>query len=189
MELEKIEKYLKQKIEILEVNEEYIQFPAGDFQSFIGGDSYDREKETHFKQNGKRPHDNDRAPHKHDRNRKRDKRHTSHTHSTAKDSHKKKPAAAIQEAELFLQKADSVLSSEPKGKKSAKDQHRFQNKDKQSRTGRGVQNSRNQNKNQQFGKQYDKNKRNLFDINDTVKEDTKKKKVSIWQKIKSIFGG
>ncbi len=37
VELEKIEKYLKQKIEILEVNEEYIQFPAGDFQSFIGG--------------------------------------------------------------------------------------------------------------------------------------------------------
>ncbi|UOG48147.1 DEAD/DEAH box helicase [Leptospira noguchii] len=186
VELEKIEKYLKQKIEILEVNEEYIQFPAGDFQSFIGGDSYDREKETHFKQNGRRPHDrNDRVPHKHDRDRKKDKRHTSHTHE--KDSHKKKPAAAIQEAELFLQKADSVLSSEPKGKKSGKDQHKFQNKDKQ-RPGRGPKNGRNQNNNQQSGKQYDKNKRNLFDINDTGKQDTKKKKVSIWQKIKSIFG-
>lgn len=44
VELEKIEKYLKQKIEILEVNEEYIQFPAGEFPPFVGGDSYDREK-------------------------------------------------------------------------------------------------------------------------------------------------
>ncbi|AXR67954.1 DEAD/DEAH box helicase [Leptospira mayottensis] len=186
VELEKIEKYLKQKIEILEVNEEYIQFPTGEFPPFIGGDSYDREKEAHFKQNGKRPHDRgDRTPHKHDR--RGDKRHPSrtHFHSTTRDSHKKKPAAAIQEAEFFLQKADSVLSAEPKGTKSENNnQRKFQrNKDKQRQ---GEQ--RNQNKNQQSSNQYDKSKRNLFDINDTVRENTKKKKGSIWQKIKSIFG-
>ncbi|EKR62036.1 MULTISPECIES: DEAD/DEAH box helicase [Leptospira] len=190
VELEKIEKYLKQKIEILEVNEEYIQFPTGEFPPFVGGDSYDREKETHFKQNGRRPHDRgDRAPHKHDR--RGDKRHPpsrTHFHSTTRDSHKKKPAAAIQEAEFFLQKADSVLSSEPKRTKSENNnQHKFQgNKDKQRQGGGREQ--RNQNKKQQSNKQYDKSKRNLFDINDTVREDTKKKKGSIWQKIKSIFG-
>ncbi|EMF80172.1 DEAD/DEAH box helicase [Leptospira weilii serovar Topaz str. LT2116] len=192
VELEKIEKYLKQKIEILEVNEEYIQFPTGEFPSFVGGDSYDREKETHFKQNGRRPHDRgDRAPHKHDR--RGDKRHPpspsrTHFHSTTRDSHKKKPAAAIQEAEFFLQKADSVLSAEPKRTKSENNnQHKFQgNKDKQRQGGGREQ--RNQNKKQQSNKQYDKSKRNLFDINDTAREDTKKKKGSIWQKIKSIFG-
>ncbi|EMN43843.1 DEAD/DEAH box helicase [Leptospira weilii] len=190
VELEKIEKYLKQKIEILEVNEEYIQFPTGEFPPFVGGDSYDREKETHFKQNGRRPHDRgDRAPHKYDR--RGDKRHPpsrTHFHSTTRDSHKKKPAAAIQEAEFFLQKADSVLSSEPKRTKSENNnQHKFQgNKDKQRQGGGREQ--RNQNKKQQSNKQYDKSKRNLFDINDTVREDTKKKKGSIWQKIKSIFG-
>ncbi|EMO60610.1 DEAD/DEAH box helicase [Leptospira borgpetersenii] len=197
VELEKIEKYLKQKIEILEVNEEYIQFPTGEFPPFIGGDSYDREKEVHFKQNGRRPHDRgDRAPHKHDRDRRGDKRHTSHihSHSPTRDSHKKKPAAAIQEAEFFLQKADSVLSAEPKGSKSEnKNQHRFQgNKGKQRQQQGGgqqlhKQQNRNQNK-QHVNQNYDKSKRNLFDINDTVREDTKKKKGSIWQKIKSIFG-
>ncbi|EKP14579.1 MULTISPECIES: DEAD/DEAH box helicase [Leptospira] len=197
VELEKIEKYLKQKIEILEVNEEYIQFPTGEFPPFIGGDSYDREKEVHFKQNGRRPHDRgDRAPHKHDRDRRGDKRHTSHihSHSPTRDSHKKKPAAAIQEAEFFLQKADSVLSSEPKGSKSEnKNQHKFQgNKGKQRQQQGGgqqlhKQQNRNQNK-QHVNQNYDKSKRNLFDINDTVREDTKKKKGSIWQKIKSIFG-
>lgn len=197
VELEKIEKYLKQKIEILEVNEEYIQFPTGEFPPFIGGDSYDREKEVHFKQNGRRPHDRgDRAPHKHDRDRRGDKRHASHihSHSPTRDSHKKKPAAAIQEAEFFLQKADSVLSSEPKGSKSEnKNQHKFQgNKGKQRQQQGGgqqlhKQQNRNQNK-QHVNQNYDKSKRNLFDINDTVREDTKKKKGSIWQKIKSIFG-
>ncbi|ABJ77005.1 DEAD/DEAH box helicase [Leptospira borgpetersenii] len=197
VELEKIEKYLKQKIEILEVNEEYIQFPTGKFPPFIGGDSYDREKEVHFKQNGRRPHDRgDRAPHKHDRDRRGDKRHTSHihSHSPTRDSHKKKPAAAIQEAEFFLQKADSVLSAELKGSKSEnKNQHRFQgNKGKQRQQQGGgqqlhKQQNRNQNK-QHVNQNYDKSKRNLFDINDTVREDTKKKKGSIWQKIKSIFG-
>ncbi|EMO59539.1 DEAD/DEAH box helicase [Leptospira santarosai str. CBC1416] len=188
VELEKIEKYLKQKIEILEVNEEYIQFPAGEFPPFVGGDSYDREKETHFKQNGRRPHDRGgRTPHKHDRDRRGDKRHTSHTHSHSapRDGHKKKPAAAIQEAELFLQKADSVLSERPS---ESKNRRKFQgNKDKQ-RQGDGRE-RKNQNNNQRSSnKQYDKSKRNLFDINDTVLEDTKKKKGSIWQKIKSIFG-
>lgn len=197
VELEKIEKYLKQKIEILEVNEEYIQFPTGEFPPFIGGDSYDREKEVHFKQNGRRPHDRgDRAPHKHDRDRRGDKRHASHihSHSPTRDSHKKKPAAAIQEAEFFLQKADSVLSSEPKGSKSEnKNQHKFQgNKGKQRQQQGGgqqlhKQQNRNQNK-QHVNQNYDKSKRNLFDINDTVRENTKKKKGSIWQKIKSIFG-
>ncbi|MBW9231613.1 DEAD/DEAH box helicase [Leptospira santarosai] len=188
VELEKIEKYLKQKIEILEVNEEYIQFPAGEFPPFVGGDSYDREKETHFKQNGRRPHDRgSRTPHKHDRDRRGDKRHASHTHSHSapRDGHKKKPAAAIQEAELFLQKADSVLSERPP---ESKNRRKFQgNKDKQ-RQGDGRE-RKNQNNNQRSSnKQYDKSKRNLFDINDTVLEDTKKKKGSIWQKIKSIFG-
>ncbi|TGM07961.1 DEAD/DEAH box helicase [Leptospira barantonii] len=204
VELEKIEKYLKQKIDVLEVQEEYIQFPAGDFQAFVGGDSYDREKETHFKQNGRRPHDRgDRGPHKHDRDRRGDKRHASHTqsHSPARDGQKKKPAAAIQEAEFFLQKADSVLSAEPKGNKQGnKNQHRFQgNKDKQRQPQGGGQQGqqqrnqqnrdRNQNRNQQSNKQYDKSKRNLFDINDSTREDSKKKKGSVWQKIKSIFGG
>ncbi|EQA61554.1 DEAD/DEAH box helicase [Leptospira alexanderi] len=186
VELEKIEKYLKQKIDVLEVQEEYIQFPAGEFPPFVGGDSYDREKETHFKQNGRRPHDRgDRAPHKHDR--RGDKRHPpsrTHFHSTTRDSHKKKPAAAIQEAEFFLQKADSVLSAEPK---SENNQHKFQGNKNKQRQGGGRE-QRNQNKKQQSNKQYDKSKRNLFDINDTVREDTKKKKGSIWQKIKSIFG-
>ncbi|WP_078130383.1 DEAD/DEAH box helicase [Leptospira alexanderi] len=186
VELEKIEKYLKQKIDVLEVQEEYIQFPAGEFPPFVGGDSYDREKETHFKQNGRRPHDKgDRAPHKHDR--RGDKRHPpsrTHFHSTTRDSHKKKPAAAIQEAEFFLQKADSVLSAEPK---SENNQHKFQGNKNKQRQGGGRE-QRNQNKKQQSNKQYDKSKRNLFDINDTVREDTKKKKGSIWQKIKSIFG-
>ncbi|TGL76410.1 DEAD/DEAH box helicase [Leptospira yasudae] len=199
VELEKIEKYLKQKIDVLDVQEEYIQFPAGDFQPFVGGDSYDREKETHFKQNGRRPHERgERAPHKHDRDRRGDKRHASHTrsHSPARDSsQKKKPAAAIQEAEFFLQKADSVLSSEPKGNKGGnKNQHRFQgNKDKQRPQQGGGNQQRNQQQNRsrqnQQNQNYDKSKRNLFDINDTVREDGKKKKGSIWQKIKSIFGG
>ncbi|TGK34575.1 DEAD/DEAH box helicase [Leptospira gomenensis] len=203
VELEKIEKYLKQKIDVLEVNEEFIQFPSGEFQAFVGGDSYDREKETHFKQNGRRPHE--RSSHKHERD-SREKRHAhggpqsggKQGHSAhPRDKQKKKPAAAIQEAELFLQKADSVLSVERPNKKGGgnQDRNRFPgNKDKQKQQPQsGGQNrspqNRNQNRNPQSNKQYDKSKRNLFDINDTKQQETKKKKGSIWQKIKSIFGG
>ncbi|XDD50945.1 DEAD/DEAH box helicase [Leptospira sp. WS92.C1] len=198
VELEKIEKYLKQKIEVLEVNEEYIQFPKGEFQAFIGGDSYDKEKETHFKQNGRRPHDRERggAPHQHGRDKRGgDKRHGAPAHvghAHPRDGHKKKPAAAIQEAEFFLQKADSVLSSEPKQNKQGnhQSQHKYQgNKDKQRQPQHGQQRNQNQNRSQQSNKQYDKSKRNLFDINDTRREDNQKKKGSVWQKIKSIFGG
>ncbi|TGK23020.1 DEAD/DEAH box helicase [Leptospira stimsonii] len=193
VELEKIEKYLKQKIEVLEVNEEYIQFPKGEFQAFVGGDSYDKEKETHFKQNGRRPHERERGgAHSHGRDKRGDKRPAHAGHTNPRDGHKKKPAAAIQEAEVFLQKADSVLSAEPKKNKQGNKQNKFQgNKDKQRQPQQGQRNqSQGQNRNQQqSNRQYDKSKRNLFDINDTKREDSQKKKGSIWQKIKSIFGG
>ncbi|RHX88479.1 DEAD/DEAH box helicase [Leptospira stimsonii] len=195
VELEKIEKYLKQKIEVLEVNEEYIQFPKGEFQAFVGGDSYDKEKETHFKQNGRRPHERERGggTRSHGgRDKKGDKRPAHAGHTNPRDGHKKKPAAAIQEAEVFLQKADSVLSAEPKKNKQGNKQNKFQgNKDKQRQPQQGQRNqSQGQNRNQQqSNRQYDKSKRNLFDINDTKREDSQKKKGSIWQKIKSIFGG
>ncbi|AOP35115.1 DEAD/DEAH box helicase [Leptospira tipperaryensis] len=195
VELEKIEKYLKQKIEVLEVNEEYIQFPKGEFQAFVGGDSYDKEKETHFKQNGRRPHERERGgAHQHGRDKRGDKRPTHAGNSHPRDGQKKKPAAAIQEAEVFLQKADSVLSAEPKQNKPGNKQNKFQgNKDKQRQPQPQGQRNQNQGQNrnpqQQSNKQYDKSKRNLFDINDTKREGSQKKKGSIWQKIKSIFGG
>ncbi|MBM9502673.1 DEAD/DEAH box helicase [Leptospira sp. 201903071] len=195
VELEKIEKYLKQKIEVLEVNEEYIQFPKGEFQAFVGGDSYDKEKETHFKQNGRRPHERERGgAHSHGgRDKRGDKRPTHAGHAHPRDGQKKKPAAAIQEAEVFLQKADSVLSAEPKQNRQGNKQNKFQgNKDKQRQPQQGQRNQsqgQNRNQQQQSNKQYDKSKRNLFDINDTKREGSQKKKGSIWQKIKSIFGG
>lgn len=61
VELEKIEKYLKQKIDVLPVHEEALTFPAGEFQVFIGGDAFDN---APVERNGNRNQGRDRGPKK-----------------------------------------------------------------------------------------------------------------------------
>ncbi|EMK01327.1 DEAD/DEAH box helicase [Leptospira sp. WS58.C1] len=201
VELEKIEKYLKQKIEVLPVHEEALTFPVGEFQVFVGGDAFDN---APVERNGNRNHGKDRGPKKQrgefqrNGNQRGEKTWNQDSGNRKKDfnrdskpgrqggGHKKRPEAAIQEAQEFLQKADSVFGANGdrkdknrKNPKKGKQRPEFQKQHSPNHTS-------NENKKQKSN--YDKSKRNLFDINDS-KKSSNKKKGSIWTRIKSFFGG
>lgn len=204
VELEKIEKYLKQKIDVLPVHEEALTFPVGEFQAFVGGDAFDN---APVERNGNRNQGRDRGPKKQrgefqrngsqrgEKNWNREsgdrKKDFSRDPKPGKPSggYKKRPEAAIQEAQEFLQKADSVLGSA--GSRKPKDQKNHKKgKQRPDRPDFQKQHSPNHqnHENKKQKSNYDKSKRNLFDINDS-KRSSDKKKGSIWTKIKSFFGG
>lgn len=194
-EVEKIEKFLGNKLDTIQVEETYLKFPEGEFTPFVG------EKlkgEPNPKQNNK-PNRNSNykgknsfPPRKREDNSFQPKRkeEDSKEDNFRKDKFKKaKPAHykkeiinPLEEAKLYLQKADSMLGTEkPKTTThpSKKETHVNQ-KDKVHR----VKTTKPYEPKKQ---KYDKTKRNLFDINET-NNGNPKKPVSIWKKIKSIFG-
>ncbi|EQA43984.1 DEAD/DEAH box helicase [Leptospira broomii serovar Hurstbridge str. 5399] len=204
-ELEKIERYLKQKIEVTPVDEELLDFPKGVFEPFLAGDAYDQapkgrdqRHERNGNGNGRRPQgrdggfhkkeerpvssngnrhaaDKDRGP-RENRDRNRDPR-------GPKPFDKKRPEAVIKEAEQFLQKADTVMGAvvesrdkNPKRKKKNKNRPKENGFVQNSVTTQTPRNDI-----------YDKKKRNLFDINESSRNQSKQKE-SIWKKITSFFG-
>lgn len=196
-ELEKIERYLRQKIEVTPVEEELLDFPKGEFEPFVAGDAYDQGPKERHQRNGKQPQSRDGRG-----NRKQGDRNGSFQNDNrdrgprdGKDRNRdrgkgrferKKPESAIREAEQFLQKADTVLGTvaekrdkNPKNKKKGKNR-----KPKEGGVNKSFQS---EDRSQSRSQTYDKKKRNLFDINES-KQNQSKKKESVWRKIKSFFG-
>ena len=170
VELEKIEKFINSKIDSLNIIEEFLKYPDGEFVPF------QTEKMKSFPQKRK-----DKNNFKKDKF----KKEFSNNKKDFKENKYKKTIPAKSEVELaleYLHKADSVLESE-KGSKQNPNDKKNKNKNKtEYKKYNNLKKSDELNKN----KDYDKSKRNLFDINDS--KNTKPKKVSIWKKIKSLFG-
>lgn len=175
-ELEKIETYLGYKLPIMEVNEDYLKFPEGDFQPI------EDEKEKHV-----------HVPREHrDKNNRHKKTNTGrHNKPNFKDRKKERPEKRdpLDEAKLYLEKADSVLSTEkpknnnPNNKTDKSQKHKPKNKTQHTHTP-APKHTREEKKDHKH-KSYDKSKRNLFDINDIKKDENKS--VSIWQRIRKFF--
>ncbi|MGJ4788096.1 DEAD/DEAH box helicase [Leptospira koniambonensis] len=209
VELEKIEKYLKQKIDVLPVHEEALTFPAGEFQVFVGGDAFDnapverngnrnqgrgdrgpKKQRGDFQRNGNGGNQRgEKTWNKESGDRKKDFNRDSKSGGKQQHGgHKKRPEAAIQEAQEFLQKADSVFGSNG-ARKDRNQKNQNQKKGKQRSDFQKQHSPNHQNhENKKQKSNYDKSKRNLFDINDS-KRSSDKKKGSIWTRIKSFFGG
>ncbi|TGK02634.1 DEAD/DEAH box helicase [Leptospira langatensis] len=203
VELEKIEKYLKQKIDVIPVEEETLIFPSGEFQVFVGGDAFDNAPVERNGNRGQGRDWNSKKPRKDfsqnggrgEKNWNRDSR-DNRREGQGRDSRpgkqrsggKQRPEAAIQEAQEFLQKADNVFGSSGDRKdKNFKNKKKGKPRQDQQRSGAQASNHR-PDKRQNQNKEYDRKKRNLFDINESRKGPGKKKE-SIWKKIKSFFGG
>lgn len=195
-ELEKIEKFLGDKLSTIQVEEEYLKFPEGEFTPFIGEKLREQSPSNQNKQNrnsnykgknsfpSKRNKDDRYKDEKEKSNKPRDDKFKNDKYKKGKPNHVKKEAInPLEEAKLYLQKADSVLGSEklkaPTTHPSKKETHSH-HKEKVPRV---KHNKPYEPKTQS----YDKSKRNLFDINEQNHNQVKKP-VSIWKKIKSLFG-
>ncbi|MBP7284147.1 MAG: DEAD/DEAH box helicase [Leptospiraceae bacterium] len=193
-ELEKIEKFLGNKLDTMQVEEAYLKFPQGDFTPFIGeklkgeinpNQTNKPNRNSNYKGKNSFPpkkRDENSFPPKRREEGAREDKFKKDKFKKAKPAHfKKEPINPLEEAKLYLQKADSVLGSEkPKAviHPSKKETH-INQKEK-------VHRVKPQKPYEPKKENYDKSKRNLFDINETNHE--VKKPVSIWKKIKSIFG-
>ncbi len=180
-ELDKIEKFIGNKLKSMEVNENELKLPVGNFEKFVPqgeSDSADfMETKSKFKDNNfKNKNSSKREPagQKNSSYKKQGK--------FRQDKPKKEYIHPVDEAMNLLQKADSVLEKE-KGKTKPfqkQQQNRKPNPDfKKDYT--KIETSDLPPKNE-----YDKSKRNLFDINDYKEEDKRKK--TIWSRLKSIIG-
>ena len=197
-ELEKIEKFLGNKLDTIQVEEVYLKFPEGEFTPFVG----EKLKEQNPNQNKQNRNGNFKGknsflPKRRDDKFKSEKPKEGNVKSeNPRDEkfskgkfHKKgKPTYAkkevinpLDEAKLYLQKADSVLGSEkPKVTTHPSKKETHVHKEKTSKV---KQNKPYEPKNQN----YDKSKRNLFDINEANHND-EKKPVTISKRIKSLYG-
>jgi ATP-dependent RNA helicase RhlB len=192
-ELEKIEKFLGYKVDTIQVEEAYLKFPEGEFIPFIGEKLREQNSQNPNKPNrnanykGKNSFPPKRKEDKFrdDSYRKdapKDESYKKDKYKKGKQTYKKEPMNPLEEAKLYLQKADSVLGTEKlktTTHPSKKETH-LHPKEKEPRV--------KQTKPYEPKKQsYDKSKRNLFDINE-ANHNNVKKPVSIWKRIKSLFG-
>ncbi|MCB1140725.1 MAG: DEAD/DEAH box helicase [Leptospiraceae bacterium] len=187
VELDKIEKYIGNKLDVLQVDEKYLKFPEGNFEKFIPHG----EKENF--ESG-RPQNNKKKKGPNDRKKFPEKKSTygekSSERTNSRPNHKKKPRPErdknpehpLDMAKGLIEKADSVLVTENKNKKPGRERpprkkevrkENFKPREEVITEEDSV-------------KPYDKSRRNLFDINDVKKDDKGKK--SVWSKIKSLFG-
>ena len=168
-ELEKIEKYIGNKLNVIQVEEEKLVLPKGEYQRYVPHGEVDNKE---FKDNRKKPERKS--------NRKGNPKHKGKKPNFSERKNNSVKVNPLDEAYNLLQKADSVLSIE----KSKIPNKNFQKQNKKNQT---EQSFTKQNfEIEDTNKTYDKSRRNLFDINDYKKEDNKKK--SLWSKIKSLIG-
>lgn len=170
IELEKIEKFLTYKIPTMEIQEEYLSFPKGKFVKFEPP-GYKTQKS------------NERGKSKKNKLEKKKFKTYHRNPNITKENENRKPVAPIEEAKLYLQKANLVLNQEV-----GKDVKSIQKKNKINDKQFPISDTKQDNQSRKnLSKPYDKSKRNLFDINDlSVKEN--RKSVSVWKKIKAFFG-
>ena len=182
-ELDKIEKYIGNKLNSLTVKDTELVLPVGDFEKFVPSGESDsgefidkkkKQKDSNFKNS---------------KNSKRDAFNSNKkTFSQNKpgkfkqEKPRKEYVNPVEEAINLVQKADSVLEIE-KGKnkqfnKTPNERKPRQEHRKDFEKVNNFEPTSNSN--------YDKTKRNLFDINDH-KQDEKKSK-SLWSKLKSLIG-
>ena len=168
-DLERIEQYLKQSIPVEKINESYLTLPEGEFEPFQSDDVF----VAMPNQPGRKPAKNRPKP-AGKQNPKRENR-PEKKYPDKKKFAKPRSLNPLEEAEIFLQKADSVLSAEkvPKTRPDSKKQKQPARKKPAKKFNEPV-------------KTYDKSKRNLFDANEHKKP---VKKRSFWQKIKTLLGG
>ncbi len=188
-ELEKIEKLVGNSIDAMEVNEAWLTYPTGEFTEFILTEKHKPFPKNNFSKDrsGKPSFRN-----KNENSSKKDfvkkdfpkkefvKKEFPKKDFVKKDFQPKDKRSEIDIAMDYLQKADSVLGKEPKPKKD-----KFPKKDSQRPM---KQNFEKKSQDKKENQNYDKTKRNLFDINENGAKNNSDKKVSIWKKVKSLFG-
>ena len=180
-ELEKIEKFIGNKLNVTEVDENDLKLPKGEYQRFIPHGESDSVEFLDRKKSTKDNYNN-----KNNRNNKKDKiQHKGKFKKEFKDKierPKKQNINPVDEALSLLQKADSVLQVEKENLKKPFKQKQ-ERKIKTAESNKNIYIPKEENN---VNSIYDKSKRNLFDINDIKKDDNKKK--SIWGKLKSLVG-
>jgi ATP-dependent RNA helicase RhlB len=197
VELEKIEKFLGDKLSTMQVEESFLKFPEGEFTAFVGEKLREASPSNQNKPNrnsnykGKNsfpPKRKDDSP-REDKPRgektggRDDKFKNDKFKKNKSNNFKKEPINPLEEAKLYLQKADSVLGSEKLKTVPTHPSKKETHAHHKEKVARVKPNKPYEPKTQD----YDKSKRNLFDINEANHNDAKKP-VSIWKKIKSLFG-
>ncbi|MCB1191376.1 MAG: DEAD/DEAH box helicase [Leptospiraceae bacterium] len=166
-ELEKIERLLNYKIPTMEINEDYLTFPKGKFVKFL--------------EIGHKASNNEKTIIKNKKSESKKFKTYHRNLNLNKEEKSQKLIAPIEEAKIYLQKADLVLNQEV-GKNVKPIQNQKRNFDKKKKNTKPGNSDRND-----ISSSYNKSKRNLFDINDLSYRENKKS-TSIWKKIKSLFG-
>jgi ATP-dependent RNA helicase RhlB len=180
-ELEKIEKFIGNKLNVTEVDESDLKLPLGEFQRFIPHGESDSAEFLDRKKNSKENFNN-----KNNRNNKKEKVHSKGKFKKDFKDKNERPKKInlnpVDEALSLLQKADSVLEIE-KGSVKKSFKPKFEKKSKSEDISKEIYKPKEKSAE---SNNYDKSKRNLFDINDVKKDDNKRK--SIWGKLKSLLG-
>ncbi|MEM7181786.1 MAG: DEAD/DEAH box helicase [Spirochaetota bacterium] len=177
-ELEKIQTLLKRKIDIMEINESYLEFPQPNPIDPNEAPPKRERKERFQRNNNHRGKTKPRREHAKQGTQNHKEKNTQRKSKLNKYQKEKLRLDSVDQAKEFVEKADSVLQQEKPHKKRSK----------KKQTGRQENIKPNKNDNaEQVDKQYDKSKRNLFDINDQPAENQKPK--TIWKRIRSFFGG
>jgi ATP-dependent RNA helicase RhlB len=162
-ELEKIERFLKQTIEVIQVAEESLSYPQGEFENLNPPEEESKEPR------------NDRGG-----NRDRNGRKKRDQHDRSKKGHGPRPQRTERQTPIEGEEA-TVKADRP-----ARKPHHNKGKD---RDRNPAQNKRPNRSNRDFPESLPANKssikRNLFDINDPNYQPPKK---GLWKKLKSIFG-
>ncbi|MCE9498977.1 MAG: DEAD/DEAH box helicase, partial [Leptospira sp.] len=183
-ELEKIEKFMNQKIEVTNVEEEFLKFPEGNFEKYeVQGEKDFKpgiKKDFHRNGNGNKKFGGKSSRPDRGNFNKKPQHHVARKEGNS-SSGGRRPINQLEEAKLYLEKANSVSELLP-AKPSVKEKPHREHKEKFSNKKHHPVKHKVKEKTK-----YDKSKRNLFDINDPVKIETKKT-FSIWKKIKSLFG-
>lgn len=177
-ELEKIERYIGNKLNVLPVDEATLKLPSGEFVKFIPHGEPDS---SHFSDSRQKNKKDQKSQAKRKefpgKNRQSDKRQPA-------GKPRKEKTNPVEEAMNLLQKADSVLEVE-KTQVDGRGQNKHKKKFKKDRE-KPIPESEPESTPRAVDKTYDKSRRNLFDINDYKTEGEKKK--SLWSKIKSLIG-
>lgn len=178
-ELDKIERYIGHKLNVLPVDETKLKLPGGQFEKFIPHGESDSSHFTDSRQKNKKEDKTNRKK-KEFSGKQRSDNKKKNPHPPGKPPREK--ANPVEEAMNLLQKADSVLEVE---KTDPRGQNKHKKKFKKERE-KPIPETDLDESLKNSDKSYDKSKRNLFDINDYKNEDGKKK--SFWSKIKSLVG-
>ncbi|MCB1158653.1 MAG: DEAD/DEAH box helicase [Leptospiraceae bacterium] len=185
-ELERIEKFLQYKIPIGEIREDYLKFPVNEVDNYERFNDRGRDVRSSNDSNGNWKKNNGNYKSRKKQNQQGEGPKHFHRKSKLKKFQKfnqDKPTYKenVEQAEMFLEKAGDLLPINKPVKDFPKPKKKnFKDKRKQQKNNNPDYSKKNRG-------EYEKSKRNLFDINDEPNKENQKPD-SIWKKIRSFFG-